>query len=62
MSLTEGSNIIALPAKVPGGAVREVSQRNVVSLEVGLLTPTFEQIALRAYEIWRREDEAQGKD
>jgi hypothetical protein len=53
---------MASPAKVPGGAIREVSQRNALSSEVGLVTPTFEQIALRAYEIWRREGEVRGKN
>lgn len=53
---------MASPAKAPGGAVREVSQRNAMRLKVGLITPTFDQIALRAYEIWRREAEVRGKD
>ena len=45
---------MASPARAPMLAVREA--------EVELVTPTFEQIALRVYEIWRREGEVQGKD
>jgi hypothetical protein len=53
---------MASPAKAPVGAVREVSQRNAVSLDIGSITPIFEKIALRAHKIWRREGEVQGKD
>jgi len=45
---------MASPARPTEGVVREA--------EVGLVTLTFEQIGLRAYEIWRREGEVRGKD
>ena len=45
---------MASTAKAPMLAVKEA--------EVGMVTPTFEQIALRVYEIWRREGEVRGKD
>jgi hypothetical protein len=54
MSFTERSNVMASSARATEWVVREA--------EVGLITPTFEHIALRAYQIGRREGEVQGKD
>jgi hypothetical protein len=49
----------AAPAPIVG---EEVSQRNAVSLEVGSITITHEQIAQRARKIWEREGKIGGRD